>query len=277
MNIRITDVTPENAKALLELNTNNFRNVTKNIVSKYAHAMKLGFWEENGEPIQIYDDGTLANGQHRLMAIVESGVTLKNVVIVTGIKKSVSTFDKGKTRTTVQQAKAKGINLLAHEIGAIGLIMNNLENIGHYESNELLSFYGKLVDFDVVSFATRKGGKHPITLNSSVIAASYCAYLIGKITLDEIETFATICNTGLPIDGVCSFPPLCLRRTIQQGFKNKNGISRNNTATARIEIFESTYKAICDFVDKKPRQKNYQGDGRGKWIVSLAKRTAGIS
>ena len=261
----IVTLTPEKAKALLNLNTNNFRNIDSHRVKKYSRAMTLGFWEENGEPIHIYEDGTLANGQHRLHAVVDSGVTLENVVVVTGIKRSVTTFDDGKVRTIVQKAKAKGYTLHSVEIGAIGLIMNGMDNIGKYEQNELLAYYEKnLHDFDIVSFATRKGAKHPIMKNSSVIAATYCTYMMGKITLDEIETFSTICNTGLPIDGISSYAPLILRRTIQTGIKNANGITRNNTQYARCALFEATYKALCDFVEGKSRRKNYSGDGMAK-------------
>lgn len=274
---RVIDITPERAEAMLKMNTNNFRNIDSHRVHKYSRAMKLGFWEENGEPIQIYDDGTLANGQHRLHAIVESGTTQKNVVIVMGISRSVSTFDDGKTRTAAQKARAKGYSLISQEIGAIGLIMNGLENIGKYESNELMAFYEKMKDFDVVSFATRKGANHPIMRNSSCIAATYCAYVLGKINLNDIETFAQICNSGLPINGVCSNAPLCLRRTIQIGVKNENGIVRNNTAFARIEIFEATFQALCDFVEGKERKKNYHGDGRSRVVVSSAKRASGLA
>lgn len=273
----IVTLTPERAKALLNLNTNNFRNIDSHRVKKYSRAMKLGFWEENGEPIHVYEDGTLANGQHRLHAVVDSGVTLENIVIVTGIKKSVTTFDDGKIRTIVQKARAKGLNLHAVEIGAIGLIMNGMENIGKYEQNELLAYYeDNLHDFDIVSFATRKGANHPIMRNSSVIAATYCAYLNGKISLNDIETFSTICNTGLPIESVCSYAPLILRRTIQTGIKNENGISRNNTQYARCALFEATYKALCDFAEGKTRHKNYTGDGQAKQIVQAAKNAIGI-
>ena len=209
-------------------------------------------------------------------AVIDSGVTLKNVVVVEGIKKSVTTFDDGKTRTVTQKAKAKGYNLDAREIGAIGLIMNGMERIGRYEGNELMAFYSKLKDFDIVSFATKKGKNHPIMSNSSCLAAMYCAYIMGKINLNDVETFSQICNSGLPMDGVCSFAPLCLRRTIQTGVKNANGVYRNNTALARIEIFEATYQAVCDFVAGKQRKKNYCGNGRAVWIAQTAKRVAGL-
>lgn len=272
----IVDISPDVAAALLERNENNFRKIDGQRVNRYSRAMKLGFWEENGEPIQIYDDGTLANGQHRLHAVIDSGVTLKNVVVVEGIKRSVTTFDDGKNRTVTQKAKAKGYNLDAREVGAIGLIMNGMERIGRYEGNELMAFYSKMNDFDVVSFATKKGKNHPIMNNSSCLAAMYCAYVMKKINLNEIETFSQICNSGLPIDGVCSFAPLCLRRTIQTGVKNANGVYRNNTALARIEIFEATYQAVCDFVAGKQRKKNYCGNGRAALIAKTAKHVAGL-
>ncbi len=53
----------------------------ENTVKKYARDMRNGNFEENGEPIIFNTKGELTNGQHRLTAIVRSGVTLEMVVV----------------------------------------------------------------------------------------------------------------------------------------------------------------------------------------------------
>lgn len=70
-------ITPEIAKAWLEFNTDNYRNLSPSCVKNYAGIMARGAWDEK-EPNAIQFDwwGVLRNGQHRLAAIKDSGVTL---------------------------------------------------------------------------------------------------------------------------------------------------------------------------------------------------------
>ena len=68
----LEEVTPERALDLLVGNTDN-RNVRTAVVNAYARDMKNGLWRAGqGEPVHIGPDGTIGNGQHRLMAILES-------------------------------------------------------------------------------------------------------------------------------------------------------------------------------------------------------------
>lgn len=69
-------VTPALAKQWLEKNTNN-RNVNFAKVKKMAKDMREGHWDTTHQGIAIATDGTLVDGQHRLMAVVESGVTVR--------------------------------------------------------------------------------------------------------------------------------------------------------------------------------------------------------
>ena len=76
----IVDVTPEAAAEIL-MNNNRNRSLRGDYVLKLAAAMERGEWQVNGEPIQIAEDGTLLNGQHRLNAVVESGTTVPMLVV----------------------------------------------------------------------------------------------------------------------------------------------------------------------------------------------------
>ena len=275
MDVQIMEITPIIAQRIMNGNTDNFRKIDCNRVHLYANAMKNGLWQENGEPIQIYKDGTLANGQHRLSAIIESGVSLKFVVVL-NVDKSVTTFDRGKNRTPCQIAKARGYDLTSQEIGAIGILYAGL-GAKKYEDNSLFEFYGKLPGFDSVGDIMKKGSSHPITLKSGAIAAAYSAFVLGNIQTKQLETFAYIVNTGLPIKDENSLPPLCLRKTYQRYVKGSNGSLITRGEAIRRVHFETTYKALCDFANNRERQVTYSMDGSGDKIIESVRKTLKIA
>lgn len=67
-------VSPEIASAMLEHNTNN-RPASKATASHYARQMSAGAWRETFTPIQFSGD-RLVDGQHRLLAVIESEVAV---------------------------------------------------------------------------------------------------------------------------------------------------------------------------------------------------------
>lgn len=70
-------VTPEMARSLLATNTNN-RAVRHGNVRLYARRMRNGEWISNKtEPITFDRNGRLIQGQHRLLAVIESGVPIR--------------------------------------------------------------------------------------------------------------------------------------------------------------------------------------------------------
>ena len=75
----IEQITPDIANYYLTKNTNN-RCVSKKTVQHYVEDIELDNWTLNHQGIAFYEDGTLADGQHRLMAIAKSGKTVEMMV-----------------------------------------------------------------------------------------------------------------------------------------------------------------------------------------------------
>ncbi|HET7443130.1 MAG TPA: hypothetical protein VFJ57_00580 [Solirubrobacterales bacterium] len=118
---RIEDLSPADARALLEQNTHN-RSMRQDYVRKLAAAMERGEWRENGEPIQIAEDGTLLNGQHRLHAVVKSGVTVPFLVIRGLPVVSQATMDAGLRRNLSDVLALHGENETANLAAMLAML-----------------------------------------------------------------------------------------------------------------------------------------------------------
>lgn len=79
MQITIETITPSQAAAWLTLNVNN-RPISNSLVKQYAKEMKNGTWRLTHQGIAFSADGILLDGQHRLLAIIESKVAVAMVV-----------------------------------------------------------------------------------------------------------------------------------------------------------------------------------------------------
>lgn len=95
MHAEITNVTPLLASSWLErLNVNN-RKVSYRVVDKYSRDMSKGDWVLNHQGVAFDKYGHLADGQHRLLAIIKSGVTVPMMVTY------------GSARTGIDELKPK--------------------------------------------------------------------------------------------------------------------------------------------------------------------------
>ena len=109
MKIMTVDITPELAATYLQCNVNN-RNVRPLWVKALARDMKNGAFKNNGDAIRFDSTGNLIDGQHRLLAVLESGVTLREQIVVYDIaQEAVNTIDSGAKRTDSDRFKMASI------------------------------------------------------------------------------------------------------------------------------------------------------------------------
>lgn len=99
------EVTPAKAAEWLEKNTFN-RSISAATVNKYASDMMSGAWTLNHQGIAFGDDDVLVDGQHRLMAIVKSGMTIKMLVTFGAARTGI---DELRVRSQFDVAKFGGM------------------------------------------------------------------------------------------------------------------------------------------------------------------------
>jgi hypothetical protein len=147
-------ITPEIAKQMLAANSGN-RTVSQANVKKIVRSMLAGDFVLNGDSIRIDSDGELLDGQHRLIACVESGVSFQSIVI-RGLDRSVfRTIDQGSTRrasdvlSCIKEANAKTLAATlrlidSYEKGTIDSGRRTMQD--NYKIIDLLEKYPKARD-----------------------------------------------------------------------------------------------------------------------------------
>lgn len=95
---QIVVVTPELAAMMLEKNTHN-RVITRSHVEQLAAQMSAETFRDTPQPISFDRNGRLLDGQHRLMAIIESGADVKLRVFFGEDPDIFSVMDTGRKRT----------------------------------------------------------------------------------------------------------------------------------------------------------------------------------
>lgn len=89
-------ITPERAASLLQLNIKN-RRVRKGWVDTLAKTMAEGGWKEDGNTIK-FNSTHLLDGQHRLLACVQSGCSFRTLVVEGVEDEAMSSIDYIKPR-----------------------------------------------------------------------------------------------------------------------------------------------------------------------------------
>jgi len=96
-----TTITVDQAQRFWENNQHN-RDFRPSHGQHLARQMKLGRWKASPEPIVITESGKLVNGQHRLWAIVKTGLAQEFTIIVipdSEFKDIFSVIDQGAVRS----------------------------------------------------------------------------------------------------------------------------------------------------------------------------------
>ncbi|AUR89673.1 hypothetical protein NVP1131O_04 [Vibrio phage 1.131.O._10N.222.49.A8] len=126
-------ITPEIAKEILKKNIKN-RKLNKSHVSRLANEMLSGNWSYTGDAIKVSTDDVLVDGQHRLEAVISSGVSI-DIELITGVSKdSFSKIDSGLKRSAGQVVQMSGMKN-PNNVAAIAKVMLNIKDNGGVNGN----------------------------------------------------------------------------------------------------------------------------------------------
>lgn len=240
-----TIITPAQATKWLESNTNN-RNIRKSIVRKYAVDMKSGNWSKCTTPISFYINGELADGQHRLQAIVEANTPQKFFILRGLSKQDGLNIDTGLARTAVDAGKINGeFGILSNELLAVtrgvydgtGASREGLNS--HTHKLKVLELFR-----DCAEWAIKNVPKMKYISNAVVLSAIARAYLYENDKI-KLKRFCEVLSSGLA-NNSSEHAAVALRNYLIQ-----NGKVAHSTALW-TSTFKKSQNAIKYFMQGKP-------------------------
>jgi len=210
MKIKKVMMTPDLAKAYLELNTRN-RSISQNHVRFLSREMQAGRWKLNGDTICL-SKTRLIDGQHRLLAIIDSGMAFPMLVIEELEDEVFDTKDFGKKRSAADVLFIKGETSCTTLAAAAAFVDRYMT--GQFEKSkpvysavaieELLEKYGTGLRKSV-NFCRKTGTKKLV--GNSIMAGLH--YIFSNIDQEQSDFFWTSLIGG---DGLEKTSPVFVLR-----------------------------------------------------------------
>lgn len=230
-------MTPAKAKELLAKNTHN-RPANKKHVNGLAKDMLAGRWKPNGDTIRV-GNGRLIDGQHRLIACVQSGVSFETL-LVTGIENDVfDTIDTGKRRggaDTLAVHGRKNYTLLAAAVVIVELYYSGRAGLR-------LTYGGGATNADYLEWVKKYVGlvdsvEHCSTRTTRLVQPSImsaCHYIFSKIDPALADDFIERLSTG---ENVTKDSPMSkLRERLLQNYTSLKKMDRAHIFTMIVRAW----------------------------------------
>lgn len=194
---RLVDLTPALAKKILEEKNVRNRPIRDSHVDTLVQAMTEGSWRLNGDTISI-GKTTLIDGQHRLWAVVMSGVTVP-ALIVEGLDDDVfDTKDVGRRRTAADTLAVRGEKNTARMAATLVLIekymTGRVSSSMHFANTEVAAMVDKYPGVrDSIRHEFSSKGLLPASL------ADACYYLFSQVDRELADDFFKRLHSGIDL------------------------------------------------------------------------------
>jgi len=194
----VVTITPKMAEEMLGKNVKN-RRVSKRTVDAYARDIAAGNWRFTGEAIKLSRDGTMLDGQHRLLACIKAEQPFTTLVVYDLEDGAQDVMDTGRLRTFADALTIRG-QAFATRMAATCTLMTRVKHgysracVTHAEQMAIIQRHPGLNDS-----AHIVEGCYGIS--PSMLA---CIHYIGAKLLDNspfANEFVTVFVTGNSYDG----------------------------------------------------------------------------
>lgn len=221
MNINLPDpewvtVDPDIAREMLTHNTHNRNSKPK--YHEYAADMLNGYWRpEIGDPLRFAGDGTLLDGQNRLLAVIEADMAIPFLVVRGLSTDSQSVMDSGASRKFADVLKLNGEDHNTLLAAVVRLGWESEKGIsyihkGKASNSELLRFLDDHPELRDFATQTQRTVADHSNLAASIIGALWWRF--SQIDIEDAEYFFQ--RLGEEEDHTAGEPIFELRRTLKR-------------------------------------------------------------
>jgi len=241
----MVEVTPIKAAHWLNSNKSN-RKLRDGVAEKYATDMTEGRWTQSTVPITFYEDGDIADGQHRLWAIVESGKA-QRFIIMQGLDRHAGlNIDTGLPRSLVDNARISGENTeLSNELLSVARAVEEgtrqLRTASNYKRLDFVAKHDAACRWAITNGPRGRGLRNAITL-AAVARAWY-----QEKDEDKLKRFCEVMSSGFS-EGRHEAAAVAIRNYMLASI----GTGTQGSPALWRETFLKVQNAISYFMKDKP-------------------------
>jgi hypothetical protein len=249
MKSEVVMVSPDMAQMWLSRNKIN-RTINRKRVDMYAKEMKEGRWMPHHQGVAFYEDGSFADGQHRLLAIIESGCTVP-MVVTRGVPNSSGLMiDTHQQRQTHQSIRISGLAdwIDKDEVAVIRLLdciseNKEIKKLSHSEIIAIGEKYKSSIQFAV---SLKSGARKYLTTAVTLAAIAAASKYEDRQRLSE---FYEVLAFGMPKTSSDKSAILLREWFLQE---------RHGGSQWRLNAIKRTMRAIKAFCERQEISKLYQ-------------------
>ena len=251
LSTEIVTITPKQAKTWLEKNNQNNRQMRTEQAKRFARDMVAGHWNLTHQGIAFYEDGTVADGQHRLMAIVIADKPVRFLVTKGLPKSSSQAIDQNVPRQAFDAiAIAGGPEWIQRNVVAlIRFACTKLRNVDVQMSAPEILAYALKHEEKLVQAHKLISGSRKRHITAAGMAANYFCALAAGESYEKLERFSQIMSSG-EISNVKENAAIRLREYLLANNECWNGLLRLDTS-------KRAQRAITLFCQDQPIAKLY--------------------
>jgi hypothetical protein len=238
--LQVEKISPKKAQQYLNDNTTN-RSLRSGVVDQYTKDMVDGKWTHCVAPIVFYDNGDVADGQHRLWAIIESNTT-QQFFVMRGLPRDAGlNIDVGLPRTLLDNARISGVDTeLSYEaIGTARACALGRRSRDRMSPAAQLAMLEPIREPVLWSVEHQPNGKF---LRNSLVRAALARAYMHEGDKDRLAHFSHILTTGFA-DSVEDTGAIALRN-----FLLKEGAAVSGVDSGWIDTFVKAQNAIWNFM-----------------------------
>jgi hypothetical protein len=191
---RIELITPEVAAEYLKLNIDNNRTLYPKRVDRYAREMREGRWEPTNQGLAFNVNGQLIDGQHRLHAVIQSGVSVSMLVTRNLPVSAVSKIDTGRARSASDLLKLEDV-ATKNYVGCSAIARQALSWdkgerwFSNYDASneEIVQYFVANRDLIERGAEIGKSGARRIKMKPALLGLAY--YLCARVDREAAERF----------------------------------------------------------------------------------------
>lgn len=239
--VRTEWITPKKAREYLD-NQNINRKVSQLEINKMVVNMQKGLWVQESAPIIFDYEGKLIDGQHRMHAVIKSGIGQWFIVLFNYSKEAMSVLDIGKCRSAANVGQVKGLNINHRHTACVSALELPEKGVSNFSKSLIVEYFIRFEEGVRFAVDNSSGGEKMPSPLCGLLAKAY--YYEDR---DALFNFMIVFGSGMA-SGEHEWAAIALRNYCQ---KMRQEQAFYMTWQRRIDLYLRCQNALTHFLARE--------------------------